>query len=172
MNSLNRILRRTAKVFVVVFTIPLILTACGLMPEKRIYTEINIQASPEKVWQVLVDNESYPSWNPYHVKVVGKLQEGAPLIVSIHKPNGARLEIEPKVMRLDRNKELTWGGGVPGIFTGEHQFILSRNADASTHLIHKELFQGWVVPFASLEAIEEGYRRMNEALKLKVEAEK
>jgi len=35
----------------------------------------------------------------------------------------------------------------------------------STKLIHKEHFSGFAIPFASLDAIEEGYTQMNLVLK-------
>ncbi len=32
---------------------------------KEIYTEIEIQASPERVWQALTDLERFSQWNPF-----------------------------------------------------------------------------------------------------------
>ncbi len=146
-----------------------LLCSCSMMPEKKIYTEIDIDAPVEKVWDVLVDNKNYPSWNPYHVKVEGTLELGAKLNVEIHKPNGQKVEIEPHVMELERNKKLIWGGGISGVFKGVHVFeLISLNKNKTT-LIHRERFSGIVIPFASLDAIEEGYQLMNEALKRKVE---
>ena len=37
--------------------------------------------------------------------------------------------------------------------------------EGRTRLIHSEVFSGIYVPFASLDAIDDGYRRMNEALR-------
>jgi len=142
-----------------------------MIPEKKIYTEIDIAAPVEKVWDVLVDNESYPSWNPYHVKVEGTLGLGTKLNVEIHKPNGQKVEIEPYVMELEKNKKLTWGGGISGVFKGVHVFELISVNENKTTLIHRERFSGIVIPFASLDTIEEGYLLMNEALKMKVEQE-
>jgi len=139
-------------------------------PAKHIYTEIIIDAPVEAVWVVLADNNAYPQWNPYHVKVDGELKLGNALDVEIHKPNGDTVEIEPHVMRIIPYRELTWGGGIKGIFYGEHVFLLEAIENNKTRLIQKEDFSGLVIPFASLEAIEEGYTEMNEALKIRVEA--
>lgn len=84
--------------------------------EKYIETHIDIDARPAVVWEILADIDSYPEWNPYHVEVQGELQLGSPLVVRIHKPNGTRLQIEPDVMRVLPLQELTWGGGIRGIF--------------------------------------------------------
>jgi hypothetical protein len=54
----------------------------------------------ETAWSVLVDNNKYPEWNPYHVKVEGTLAAGNKLFAEIHKPNGDKVEIEPHAMRM------------------------------------------------------------------------
>jgi len=76
----------------------------------------------------------------------------------------------PHGMRVVPLKELAWGGGIKGIFIGEHVFLLERIDKSSTKLIQKEDFSGLAIPFASLDAIEEGYSLMNRALKERAEA--
>ncbi len=145
-------------------------SGCSMIPNKHIYTEIDILAPPRTIWEILIDNEKYPEWNPYHVKVEGRLIVGEKLFVEIHKPNGENVEIEPHVMRMIPLEELTWGGGIRGIFFGKHVFLLKRIDDRLTKLVHKEDFSGLVIPFASLDAIEEGYNLMNRALKIRAES--
>ena len=147
----------------------LLASGCAALPSKHVYTEIEIEAPASRVWEILADNESYPEWNPYHVSVRGELEAGRKLEVVLHKPNGERVEIEPRVMRVVPMRELTWGGGVAGIFYGEHVFALEEIDAADTRLVHKEDFVGIAVPFASLDAIEDGYRQMNRALKIRAE---
>ena len=144
---------------------------CSAMPAKHVYTEIDIGAPVERVWAILADNRSYPDWNPYHVRVEGRLEVGERLDVEIHKPNGETVKIEPHVLRVEPLRELTWGGGLPGVFVGEHVFLLESLNGDSTRLIQRETFRGIAVPFASLDAIDEGYRRMNAALKMRAELE-
>lgn len=136
----------------------------------HVHTRITIDAPPEEVWDVLADTARYGEWNPYHVRVDGELVEGATLDVEIHKPNGDVIEIEPEVSVVDEPRELTWGGGVPLIFTGRHVFRLSPTDSGGTLLIQEEDFDGIAVPFAALDAIQEGYEQMNAALKARVEA--
>ncbi len=160
----------TKKHAVLMFTCAVILSSLASGCGKYIYTEIPIEASPKTVWTILADNENYPDWNPYHVKVEGNLEVGEKLLVEIHKPNGKELTLHPKVMQVIPEKELSWGGGIKGLFFGEHVFLLEEREHGITYLIHKEDFKGIFVPFASLEAIEEGYNEMNQALKKRVEA--
>ena len=48
---------------------------------KSIDTAIEIDAPPCAVYDVLADFDRYPEWNPYHVRVRGGLEVGAPLEV-------------------------------------------------------------------------------------------
>ncbi len=146
------------------------LSACSLIPDKHIHTEIDIAASPEVVWDILSDLERYPEWNPYHVRVDGRLEPGSILDLEIHKPNGEQVRLSPRIMCLNPFQCLSWGGGIPGIFQGEHVFKLLPLTENTTRLIHSEVFSGFAVPFASLDAIEEGYEQMNQALKTRAEA--
>lgn len=149
----------------------MILGGCSALPEKKIHTAIDIDAPAERVWDILLDNTTYPDWNPYHVAVTGTLTPGNTLELEIHKPNGETVNIRPSVLRVESHKELTWGGGIKGIFYGEHVFLLEPINALQTRVIHKEHFSGIAIPFASLDAIEEGYILMNKALKKRAETQ-
>ena len=95
-----------------------------MIPGKSFHTHIDIDATPKAIWTVLAETARYPEWNPYHVKVVGRLETGQSLEVLIHKPNGEKVEIAPQVFRIEPERELTWGGGIQGLFFGEHVFLI------------------------------------------------
>ncbi len=135
----------------------------------HIHTELDIDAPPDEVWAVLADTPAYPEWNPYHVRVEGPLERGKKLEVEVHKPNGHELTIHPRVKVIEPGAELTWGGGVPGIFVGRHVFRLEALPDGRTRLVHEERFRGIAVPFAELDSIEEGYEQVNRALAQRVQ---
>lgn len=167
---LNYLVSSFTAVRVKLLMLPLLLSGCAALPQKNIYTEIDINAPKEVVWDILADNDTYGDWNPYHVSVVGDLREGESLAVKIVKPNGNTVEIEPHVIKLVPMEELTWGGGIKGIFFGEHVFALSTTKSGQTRLIQRESFSGLAIPFAELDAIEAGYSQMNLALKRRAEA--
>lgn len=137
----------------------------------QVRTGIEIDAPPEEVFAILSDLPAYPDWNPYHREVEGELEPGASLRVHIHRPDGHEITVPASVLRLEPNREITWGGGIKGIFWGEHVFLLSPLEDGRTLLRHDEDFSGFAVQFADLppEVLTEGYRLMNEALKARVE---
>jgi hypothetical protein len=52
-------------------------------------SSIDIDAGPERVWQVLTDFAAYREWNPFIVSVDGSAEVGARLTVRM-QPVGAR----------------------------------------------------------------------------------
>lgn len=150
-----------------------VMTAAGIgWPSTRldVHTEIEIAAPPAKVWSALADNARYGEWNPYHVRVDGDLVEGARLDVELNKPDGSVVKIRPHVLAVEPEKRLDWGGGIRGVFRGVHVFELHASGNGCTRLVQRETFAGLFVGFAELGGIEEGYNRMNRALKTKVES--
>lgn len=128
-------------------------------------TSIDLPAPVHVVWAALTDTAAYPDWNPYHVRVAGNLAVGEGLTVDIVKPNGHALTIHPRVLEMQTNRSLVWGGGPWGLFRGEHRFDLEQLSPHCTRLLHTEVFAGIFVSFADLDAIEPGYVSMNEALR-------
>lgn len=137
---------------------------------KSVHTTLDIDAPADVVWDVLADLDAYPEWNPYHVRVEGEPTVGAPLVVDIHKPNGHQLTIEPHVIEVVPARRLVWGGGIRGLFVGEHVFALEPLGADRTRLVQSEEFHGVFVPFARLAAIEEGYELVNRAVRDRAEA--
>lgn len=140
----------------------------------EIRTRITIDASPAVVYQVLSDFDNYPNWNPYHRKVTGEFKQGAQLEVEILRPDGKKISIPPHLLKITENREITWGGGIKGIFYGEHRFILQETSEGKTLLLHDEDFNGIAVQFADLppEVLTEGYQQTNQALKRYIESQK
>lgn len=136
-----------------------------------IRTAVEIDAPTAAVYAVLADLETYPDWNPYHQKVEGEFVEGADLMVLVKRPDGKEVKVPPHMLRIEENREITWGGGIKGIFYGEHRFLLTPLGPNRTLLEHDEDFSGIAVGFADLppSVLAEGYQMMNRALKERIE---
>ncbi|MBF0290165.1 MAG: SRPBCC domain-containing protein [SAR324 cluster bacterium] len=148
-----------------------LLTGCSNI---SIRTAVEIDAPKEEVYSVLADLESYPKWNPYHRRVEGAFEEGAKLKIFVLRPDGKEVEVPPHMMHIIENEEITWGGGIKGIFYGVHTFKLQSTEHGKTMLRHNEDFSGFAVGFADLppDVIADGYHQMNMALKAIVESKK
>lgn len=141
--------------------------------KKDIRTEIEINASAEKVWQILSDFENFPKWNPFVIKVLGKPQKGEILNIEVQLPESRLLKFTPLVLKAEPNKELRWVGTMPaGAFRGEHFYQIESLSENKVRFIHGEHFSGWLVRLIWLmvgKATEKGYLLMNEALKKEAE---
>jgi hypothetical protein len=135
---------------------------------------IDIAAPAERAWAVLSDTSSFPQWNPFLTEVSGALAEGSRLSVRMRPVEGGPTTFEPTVTRLRPGRELRWLGrlGVPGLFDGEHAFILEPLGPTTVRLVHRERFSGLLVPLLARTLRARylpAFEAMNEAVKVRVE---
>ena len=139
-----------------------------------ISTEILINARPEKVWDVLMDFEGHSSWNPFILSISGSPVVGDKIQVFL-KPEGSKgMKFEPEVQIVERNKCFQWQGKlfVKGLFDGQHRFELEAVGEHQTRFIQSEKFGGILVGMLKKmldNGTVQGFRKMNEALKKRVE---
>jgi hypothetical protein len=141
---------------------------------KTIETNIVIDSTPEKIWDVLTNFEEYELWNPFMTKVVGNASLGSKIEVNIKTISGKNRSYYPIITKCETNKELRWKGKsfLPGVFDGERVFVLKKSDDDNVSFSHKEIFSGLGVKLVGNkldENLREGFVRMNEALKVRAE---
>ena len=141
---------------------------------KDLVTEIDIEAPADRVWQILTDFASYPSWNPFVRKIEGPVQEGAQLEVALQPPGRGPSTFRPKIVKVVPGRELRWLGhlGVSGLFDGEHRFQIEPLDGSRVRFVHAERFDGLLASplLRSIgESTRQGFQAMNEALKSRAE---
>jgi len=72
---------------------------------KELCTEIDIQASPEKVWQVLTNLEKYPEWNPFIHHAIGSAKVGEKVDITF-RSGSKDMTLHCTVIKAEPNKEL------------------------------------------------------------------
>ena len=140
-----------------------------------LHTEIDIDATPETVWNILTNLDEYENWNPFVVSAAGTVDVGERLTNRLQPPDGKAMTIKPTVTVVDTDTAFEWLGriGVPGIFDGRHRFGLEASPSGGTRLVHSEHFNGVLVRIMrkSLDTkTRNGFVAMNEALKARAEA--
>ncbi|MDN3494893.1 SRPBCC domain-containing protein [Planococcus sp. APC 4015] len=132
-------------------------------------TTIDIDATPEQVWEVLSDFPAYGEWSNF------SRVTGSPALGSKLKMRMPGFWFTSTVTQATPHEELRWSAKLftAGLFLGEHDFTLIRKADGTTNVVNTETFSGSLTrPFEGLFARnhnEGGYATFNRALKSRVE---
>ena len=140
---------------------------------KELRTQIIIDASPEKVWQVLTDLDKYPEWNPFICHAIGKAETGKTVDIDF-RPDGKGLKLHCTVARFELNRELSWKYHAmhPMLFRGEHIFTIEPLGEKRIRFIDREEFHGLLV-FTQAKDIDtntkRGFEAMDKALKARIE---
>ncbi|MGJ1324493.1 SRPBCC family protein [Sphingobacterium faecium] len=115
----------------------------------HIENSITIKASIESVWIVLSDFNKYPDWSPTIKQFFSIPSVGQRSKVRLEQSKGPSMTMNPLFLNITPLKELRWKGSliVPGLFDGEHYFILEKKSDHETVLTQGEYFSGVLVYF-------------------------
>src|SRR6266540_141611 len=129
---------------------------------KQLRAQIDIQATPDRVWEVLTDFAAYPEWNPFITQARGTARVGERLTNRMQPVGGRGITFRPTVLEADPGRQLRWLGRMltPGIFDGE------------VRLIQHEQFRGLLAPLMAKSLDRHtlpGFELMNQALKRRAE---
>ena len=141
----------------------------------ELHTQIDIDAAPETVWDILTDLARYPDWNPFIVSAEGQVAVGERLTNRMAPPGGRAMTFKPTVTEVDPGRSFEWLGRLflPGVFDGRHRFQLEPTTDGGTRFVHSEQLIGVLVrPMRrSLDTTTKaGFEAMNQAIKVRAEA--
>lgn len=125
---------------------------------KSVHAERFVPAPPAEIWAVLMDGERYGEWNPVLVSVDGALRKGETLTYQMMSPDGSTSEVEARVLKLEPERELNQAGGVPGILTFDHHWILEP-VEGGTRVTQHEDYAGVGVLFWDPSWFEAAYGR-------------
>ena len=153
------------------------LTTLGPMTKaqklKNLERSILINASAERVWRVLTDFENWKNWNSFIVRSEGQAKVGSKLKNTFDN-GGKEMVFQPKVLRVEPNKELVWKGQLlmPGIFDGIHGFRIEEVGPNQVRFVNYESFKGILSSMILKKIYDDtarGFERMNQELKEQAE---
>ena len=145
-------------------TLLILLAAAAAFTKKTFQVELVIPAPSEAVWAVLMDTESYHDWNPVFVAVDGQYREGATVTNSVRFPDGSIVGMKAEIRTLTESRELRQSGGMSGIMTFDHQWLLEP-VEGGTRVIQHEVDRGLWLWFWNSDWIEPAYQKVLEALR-------
>jgi len=145
----------------------------GTFAPMQLRTEIEILASPARIWETLSEFSRFAEWNPFIPEIAGPLEVGGKLEVVVAPPGGSEMKFRPTLLKVEPGRELRWQGKlfIKGLFDGQHFMQLVELAPGRTRFIHGEDFSGILVKLlgSTLTRTARGFVLMNQALKRRVE---
>ena len=132
-----------------------------------VHTETVVDAPREEVWAVLADKEGYKEWNPVLVPLEGELKEGEKVTYEMTGPGDKKSKATSTIVKMVENEHLNQKGGLWGVVTFDHNWIL-QDEGGKTRVIQHEEYRGVYVPFWDYSWVEPSYAKANENLKARV----
>ena len=145
------------------------------MPKTTISAEIEIDAPRERVWEILVDLDRYPAWNPFTRRVESTLEMGASVTMDVQlRPNRRSVQREV-VTAIEPMEKVCWGMKilVPWLLAANRCQVLSTTADGGTRYFTADEFRGVLVPLVMWlyrDSVQRGFTGVARALKARAEA--
>lgn len=141
------------------------------MAEFSVSAEI---AQPQKrVWDLFNYLPGYEKWNPFIVDAVGTIRHRVELDLRILTPSGVERRFRPRVESVKKGSEVVWSTGSP-LFSRQTTFRLHEPKPGVTLFTIDVKFRGLLAPWRKgfVDQLEDGYRKMAEALKERAESGK
>lgn len=134
----------------------------------EVRSQAELPAPVERVWEVMTDFASFPSWNPFLLSASGSLVPGGRLDITL-RLSGRRLRFRPHVTVVDPPHELRWLAAQPwpGVFDVDRRFRLEPVGGGRTRLTQSEHATGVLAPVLMAlmrRSILAGYRAYEAAL--------
>lgn len=134
-------------------------------------TSININATPDQVWSVLIDGSKYVEWDPNMISLDGDIRLGGKLKI-VTKLDPKRV-FKPKVTLYEANNRMVWSSGMPfGLFKGERTFSLEPTAENQVLFSLTEEFSGLMEQMISksIPDLQPSFEAFASGLKARVES--
>ncbi len=109
---------------------------------QEIRTEVELDATPDEVWNLLSDVSSWREWSKVFSFLRPNARPGgfAVLLASVGGPLPAALPVRFDV--FDTRREIRWHGGTRLAAHGSHYLQLEPLPGERTRLVHGEVFSG------------------------------
>lgn len=141
----------------------------------ELYTEIEIQATADRVWQHLTNLDDFHLWNPFILSTQAIVRLGEKVQIHVKSAQGKDLNFQTTIIQVEPNHKLSWRGKliIPGLFDILHSFTIDPVNDNSVRFSQREEFSGLIVPLLAkvlkTKVVHE-FELMNQALKVRAES--
>ncbi len=139
----------------------------------EIVAALEIDATPERVWEVLTDFAAYRQWNSLFWPEPGEVRPGARIRVRLRLAGGLRSSFVAEVTDCQPGRCFDWRGRLAGgLLEGRHSFTIESLAPGRVRFVQREVFSGPLAPLHMLLMggwLRRAYARVNEELRARAE---
>jgi hypothetical protein len=138
-------------------------------------SESRINASAEKVWQVIMDLESYPEWNPYTIHMESTLKVGDAMNMKVKMSELLTLDQTEYIRVLEPGHKVCWGinSDTPSFNSGERCQWLEPLPGGGTLWRNEDLIEGTANELVTAlfgDDVQNGFDAVGVALKQRAES--
>ena len=139
-----------------------------------IRAEATIRAPPDTVFGVLVAFDRYAEWATQLVHHGGTPALGGTIDLEM-RAGRTHFRFRPTIVALESGRRFTWRQrtGLPGVFDGEHAFVLEPLPGGATRLINTETYSGVLAPLVRrlpmMRDAPAGFAQFNHELRARAE---
>lgn len=150
----------SSKWVIVLLVIVALLLVLFIVGKKSVKAEVTIEASPDEVWKVLTEINTVGEWNKVLIPIHGELEQGNTIKYEFYQDEkGKAAAINARVKELLPSQLINQTGGIPGVLTFNHKYIIEPDPMGCKVLIH-EKYRGVMVPFWNPAPVEKAYERL------------
>ena len=144
-----------------------------LKMEKKVETQIEINATPEQVWAVLTDFEKMPEWSSSFQGIKGDFKEGGKATSYFKKPVGkGNMEFEHTLIDFEEGVSFGWSDPFAMGMKDHHVYRLEELPNGNTLFIQTDGVQGgatFLMGRLVAHNMKSMYNKFNKELKDRVE---
>jgi hypothetical protein len=138
-------------------------------------SSVEIHASVDTVWRILVDLDNYHTWNRFTPKVETTLEVGSPVLLHVQMTPKKMLKQKEWVRVVKPRSELTWGMtmGHPIFLAARRSQTLTPLDEFTTRYQTVDRMSGILVPLVMLlygKKIKRGFDAVAEGLRARAES--
>jgi len=137
---------------------------------KEFSSVIDINATPDIIWNIITDAASFPEWEPNITRIEGDIALDKEL--TIHTKLSPNRAFSVKVSELIPRAKITWSMGSRfNPLKGSRTFTLTAQNDGTTQVVTREIFSEPLFALVSraIPDLTESFEQFSAALKSRAE---
>lgn len=111
-------------------------------------TTFAVAASPDTVWEIIGDFDSWSEWNPSVPSIKGDLKVGSTCTVKLVMPGRPSVNVKVTLTHVDPGRRFAWHGNIAHdwFFAGDRSLDIEPQADRTVLVTHTEEVTGAFFP--------------------------